>query len=58
MVKPHRSDKLEGDQAEFIQSFNESTYEILHYVIKFKFIFIMPECFPVDVKPRLALMTR
>ena len=41
LVKPHRSDKLEGGQTEFIQSFDESTYEMLHYVIKFKFIFIM-----------------
>lgn len=54
-MKPSRSDKL-GDQVEFIQSFNESTYETLHYAIKFKFIFIMAKCFPVDIKPWLALM--
>lgn len=58
LVKPHWSDKLE-DQAGFIQSFNnKSTYEMLHCVITFRFIFIMAKGFPVDVKPRLGLMIR
>lgn len=43
-------------QAEFTQSFNKNTYEMLHCVITFEFIFIMAKGFPVDVPPRLALM--